>query len=101
MKKPETQPTMCKIRCGQRRKSHRPGQRLGHIAATNDANEQAPKSVRPTEPADIGDQYLKIGAWTASRQPAALNGKPSAKACLVTSDLSIMCQKRSGRSRST
>jgi len=34
-----------------------PIQAFGHIAARNDANEQAPKTAKPHEPADIGDQY--------------------------------------------
>jgi hypothetical protein len=48
----------------------------------------------------MGDQYLNAGACAASRQPAAVRGKPSAKAAFVTSDLNSMCQKRSGRCRS-
>src|SRR5262249_35474416 len=101
MKKPAAQPMVWRIRYGQRSCSQRPGQRSGHTAARKEAKVQAPNSVRPQEPADIGDQYLKAGAWTASLQPAALKGKPSARAVLVTSDLSSMCQKRSGRCRST
>src|SRR5713226_6108869 len=101
MKKPAAQPMVWRNRCGQRASSQRPGQRSGRTAARKEAKVQTPNTVKPKEPADIGDQYLKAGAWTASRQPAAVNGKPSAKAAFVTSDLNRMCQKRSGRCRST
>src|SRR5947208_2606254 len=101
MKKPLRQPTTCRTRCGHVERSQRPNQRSGQTADRNETKEQRLKTDSPHEPADIGDQYLNIGACTASRQPAPLNGKPAANAALVVSDLSSMCQKRSGRSRST
>src|SRR5947208_3010601 len=100
MKNPLKQPTAWSTRCGQVERRKRPNQRSGQATVRKDANEQAPKSPSPHEPTDKGDQYLNIGAFTASRQPAALKGKPSVKAALTTSDLNIMCQKRPGRSRS-
>src|SRR5262245_36607207 len=86
--------------CGQRRCSHRPGQRSGQAVARKEAKAHAEKATRPQDPTDMGDQYLNAGACAARLQPAAVKGKPSAKAALVTSDFSSMCQKRSGRFRS-
>src|SRR5262249_10247545 len=99
-KKPPAHPSACTIACGHGLRSQRPGQRFGHIAATNDRKEQAPKTVSPHEPADIGDQYLNITAFHMVRQPAPVVGKPAANASLTTSDLNSMCQNRSGRYRS-
>src|SRR6202022_1107851 len=62
MKKPAAQPMVWRIRCGQRSCNQRPGQRWGRTAARKEAKAQAPNRVRPQEPADIGDQYLKAGA---------------------------------------
>src|SRR5438094_10313048 len=101
MKKPEPQPTTCRMRPGHFILNQRPGQRCGQTADRKDANAHSPNRPSTHEPTDIGDQYLNAGACTASRQPAALNGKPSSSAALNTSDFSSMCQKRSGRSRST
>src|SRR5687768_17161075 len=67
----------------------------------NDKNEQPPKTANPQDPTDIGDQYLNMGACSARDQPARVMGKPSLNAALAISDLTIMCQKRSGRLRST
>src|SRR5947209_7744206 len=100
MKKPAAQPTAWRTPCAQRLRNQRAGQRSGHSAIRKETNEQAPKTASTHEPADIGDQYLSIGAWAARRQPSAENGKPAAKAPFVTSDLSSMCQKRPGLSRS-
>src|SRR5262249_41643499 len=87
-KNPAAQPRAWRAPWSQPLRNQRPGQRWGQMAARNEANEQAPKTARPQEPTDIGDQYLNIGARTASRQPAAENGKPCASASFVTSDLS-------------
>src|SRR5262245_14995727 len=101
MKNPLAQPSTCKTRCGQVALSHLPGIRFGQTAVRNEAKEQAPKMPSTHAPADMGDQYFIIGDASASRQPDAEDGKPSSRAAFVVSDFSIMCQNRSGRSRST
>src|SRR4051812_38875265 len=101
MKKPDAQPRTCRTRLGQPERSQRPGQRCGQTVARNVAKAQAPKTDSTQEPSDIGDQYLRAGDCSARLQPRPLKGKPSANAALTTSDLNSMCQKRSGRLRST
>src|SRR4051812_35804146 len=100
MKKPATQPRTCTGTRIQATLSQRPMRRLGQRAPTKVIEVQKPNSIKPHEPIDIGDQYLKVNESQNRLQPALDVGKPSANASFITSDLKSMCQNRSGRSRS-